>query len=75
MSRVCFERMLAEEPGIAVKLAGREPLLLAKSGRRWLGKRTSVDLGSPGAYFSPSRTAFQADRGRGFRLIADGISA
>jgi site-specific recombinase XerD len=27
------------------------------------------------AYFRPSRTAFQADRGRCFRLIADGISA
>ena len=54
MSRVCFERMLAEEPGIAVKLAGREPLLLAKSGRRWLGKRTSVDLGSPGALVAAS---------------------
>ena len=27
-----------------------------------------------GAYFRPSRTAFQTDRGRCFRLIADGIS-
>ncbi|MEW5882373.1 MAG: recombinase family protein [Pseudomonadota bacterium] len=28
-----------------------------------------------GAYFSPSWTAFQADRGRHFRLIADAVSA
>ncbi len=26
------------------------------------------------AYFSPSWTAFQADRGRGFSVIVDGIS-
>ncbi|MEO6031469.1 MAG: hypothetical protein ABIP61_06140, partial [Burkholderiaceae bacterium] len=26
------------------------------------------------AYFSTSRTAFQADRGRSFSVIADGIS-
>ena len=26
------------------------------------------------AYFSPSRTAFQADRGRHFSVIADGVS-
>ena len=25
-------------------------------------------------YFSPSRTAFQADRGRHFSVIADGVS-
>jgi hypothetical protein len=27
-----------------------------------------------GAYFSPSWTAFQADRGRGFSVIVDGVS-
>ena len=34
------------------------------------------DLGvdSSGAYFSPSWTAFQADRGRDFSVIVDGIS-
>jgi hypothetical protein len=28
----------------------------------------------PGAYFSPSWTAFQADRGRDFSVIVDGVS-
>jgi len=29
----------------------------------------------PAAYFSPSWTAFQIDRGRYFRLIVDAVSA
>jgi hypothetical protein len=28
----------------------------------------------PPAYFSPSWTAFQADRGRAFSVIVDGVS-
>jgi hypothetical protein len=33
-----------------------------------------VDRGAIGAYFSPSWTAFQADRGRDFSVIVDGVS-
>jgi hypothetical protein len=35
--------------------------------------RTSPTI-SPPAYFSPSWTAFQADRGRDFSVIVDGVS-
>jgi len=31
-------------------------------------------FGGISAYFRPSRTAFQADRGRHFSVIADGVS-
>jgi hypothetical protein len=31
-------------------------------------------FGIPVEYFSPSWTAFQADRGRGFSVIVDGVS-
>jgi hypothetical protein len=35
----------------------------------------SLGYGSTqGAYFSPSWTAFQADRGRDFSVIVDGVS-
>ena len=40
-------------------------------------KQTEVDAGArPGvsAYFSPSWTPFQADRGRHFSVIVDGVS-
>jgi len=48
--------------------------------RAALRKSTSqIDPGSTiatsaSAYFRPSRTAFQADRGRDFSVIADGVS-
>jgi hypothetical protein len=32
-------------------------------------------VGIPLAYFSPSWTAFQAERGRNFSVIVDGVSA
>ncbi|WP_018907558.1 hypothetical protein [Variovorax paradoxus] len=42
----------------------------------WNGYRTSLleRVGDFAAYFSPSWTAFQADRGRRFNVIVDGIS-
>jgi hypothetical protein len=43
----------------------KHPDLLTPNGR---GLREEV------AYFRPSRTAFQADRGRHFSVIADGVS-
>jgi hypothetical protein len=32
------------------------------------------DIAEDAAYFSPSWTAFQADRGRDFSVIVDGVS-
>jgi len=44
--------------------------------RNWLFCWTEVGAKHAGiAYFSPSWKAFQADRGRHFRLIVNGISA
>jgi hypothetical protein len=40
--------------------------------RQWLMLRLIPRY--PRAYFSPSWTAFQADRGRDFSVIVDGIS-
>ena len=38
-------------------------------------KQAEVDAGArPGAYFSPSWTPFQADGGRDFSVIVDGVS-
>jgi len=42
-------------------------------GACYAGGMTSF-LYSRGAYFSPSWTAFQADRGRDFSVIVDGVS-
>jgi hypothetical protein len=51
---------------------------------KWFDERTSAHVRSDecaakaaalqGAYFSPSWTAFQADRGRDFSVIVDGVS-
>jgi hypothetical protein len=41
---------------------------------RLLRQLTPASNGRLGAYFSPSWTAFQADRGRDFSVIVDGVS-
>jgi hypothetical protein len=43
--------------------------------RSWVGcKRWCGPIKDVGAYFSPSWTAFQADGGRDFSVIVDGVS-
>lgn len=51
-------RLLPQDQGVLLEVAG-----------------TPVDLaGRLDEYFSPSWTGFQADRGRGFSVIVDGVS-
>jgi len=50
---------------------------LRLSARRRGATRSAVDLPAvavAAAYFSPSWTVFQADRGRDFSVIVDGVS-
>ena len=60
----------AQETKVTIAISGWTgfaPLTLAKEAGIY--KKHGLD-----AYFRPSRTAFQADRGRHFSVIADGVS-
>ena len=42
--------------------------------RKWVRQGERDNGVRPGAYFSPSWTALQSDRGRDFSVIVDGVS-
>jgi hypothetical protein len=81
-SKVAFRQLLRNHLGQAARSASPDGsfaiarIAIAKdpapSNDRFVA--ATVARSTRYAYFSPSRTAFQADRGRCFRLIADGIS-
>jgi len=63
---------------LALQLVDIDIANLVPAARRYL-RATALMRGSSvaqrsGAYFSPSWTAFQADRGRDFSVIVDGVS-
>jgi hypothetical protein len=57
--------------GGRVRRIGQQSYLFEKRGMD-VGRRKK--RGGRAAYFSPSWTAFQADRGRDFSVIVDGVS-
>jgi hypothetical protein len=61
----------APRPPVSPDISGRSSLTLAAPPQR---DNAGQHTGLEGAYFSPSWTAFQADRGRDFSVIVDGVS-